>query len=320
MRILGFLLLSFCFCGPLKNGLAAETRVNSGPLETQAVEAAFKRELTEAAKRVLPMRDPKAAQKISRIKNINDSYRLTGEAVWILAEKGDLTKAAELLHEAVRLLDGNRLAYLLRGEVFEQKGNIPEAGKAYQDYYRNSLSTVPVENQLIPSPIITVFNRYVELRLKTWGMPVPETKISRNVHTLRALTMLEYSEVPQKLNLFIPMLTVGGFALLLLLRVTRAELHRDLWYFLISFYGLIVAGYGIWALHFFYGLPFWRSPGFEFKMFFIGGAVLILSVRAARYFRDRYEEDQNPDSKRCRRCGQMNLRLAVQCERCGSAV
>src|SRR3989338_5087878 len=76
-------------------------------------EQALRDELSLVARKAFELRQAR----FSIVKNINDSYQLTAEAIILLAERDDVKNAVPLLREAVKKFDGNRLAYLLLGSA-----------------------------------------------------------------------------------------------------------------------------------------------------------------------------------------------------------
>ena len=272
----------------------------------------FRDELSLSARKAVEL----AQTRFSRIKSINDSYQQTAEAALLLAERGDLRGAIPLLREASEKFDENRLAYLLLGAAFERAGDREGAAQAYAGFYRNSLTLVPEETKLISLSALMVFRNYVETRFKEWKMPLPESKIGLALRRERSLAMLEGSPAGQRINLILPLIVVVGIPLLILFRLTGAEFPAAVSYFFVSFYLLCVLGYVLWAAHLFAGLPFFVSPGNEYKLFFKGGAILIAALYAARRFLVRKMRKKIEGARYCPSCGEITLNLEKECPQC----
>ncbi len=289
-----------------------QTSESSPPAQT-VEQTAFRNELSLVSRKSLMLGN----DMISRIKKINDSYRLTAEAVRLLADRGDIQAALPLLRNAVRDYDGNRLAYLLLGYAYEKLGNQKEAAGSYEEFYRNSLTLVPVETKLIGPSSLQVFRSYVEARFKTWNISLPRPKVSLDLQKMRSLVMLESSEYGQRINLVLPFTLIGGLIFLALARAWQMELFPGAWYFLISLYLLTVLGYAIWAAHFFLGLPFFISLETELKIFLCSGITGIILIYAGFCFIKDYREINSEGAARCSHCRKVISRLDAQCPACG---
>ncbi|MFA6600800.1 MAG: hypothetical protein WC352_02510 [Candidatus Omnitrophota bacterium] len=300
------------FLAVLFTGAPAPARAEngSGGSEPRAVEA-FHKELGLAARRAAGLK----TDRLTKVKAINDSYRLTAQAVRVLDGSGDPREAIALLREAVRKLDSNRLAYLLLGAIFEKADQPEEAARVYADFYRYSLALSPVENQLIGPQALEVFREYVEIRFRQWGRSLPEPKVPLGVRRARSLTLLENSGIARKLNLILPILAVGGLVLLMLLRVSGLEVPALLGYFLGRLYLLAVLSYALWAAHFYLGLPFWGSMEAEFGRVGGFGFAAVTVLTAMRYWRDERAKITEGLAA-CPHCRAVVSKLCVECPEC----
>ncbi|MFH1800413.1 MAG: hypothetical protein ABH891_06180 [Candidatus Omnitrophota bacterium] len=272
----------------------------------------FRQELSLSARKAVEL----ARRRFSRVKSINDSYQLTAEAVLLLADRGDIDSAIPLLREASEKFDGNRLAYLLLGAALERAGAREEAARAYAGFYRNSLTLVREENELINRSALRVFRDYVEARFAAWEIPLPQSKIGFDLRRERSMAMLEGSPAGQRINLILPLVVVGGVLVLILFRLTGAEFPPVVSYFFVSFYVLCVLAYVLWAAHLFAGLPFFVSPETEFKLFFTVGAVLIFVFYAARRFLALKMRKKIEGARYCPSCGAIMLDVERECPEC----
>lgn len=272
----------------------------------------FRQELSLSARKAVEL----SQSRFSRIKSINDSYQLTAEAVLLLADRGDIDRAIPLLREASKKFDGNRLAYLLLGAALERTGEREEAARAYAGFYRNSLTLAPEENELISLSALRVFRDYVEARFAAWKIPLPGSKIGFALRRERSMAMLEGSPAGQRINLILPLVVVGGLLILLLFRLTGAEFPFAISYSSVSFYILCVLAYALWAAHLFLGLPFLVSPETEYKLFFAGGAVLIITFYAGRRFFGPKMRKKVEGSRYCPFCGAIMLDVERECPEC----
>ena len=285
------------------------------PGVSDAGQKAFRNELSLVARRSVEL----GRKRFSKIKNINDSYQLTAKAIRALSERGDVVSAIPLLREASEKYDGNRMAYLLLGAVFERMGERNAAAHAYADFYRISLTLVPFEKELIGPSSLRIFCGYVEKRFSEWGLTLPTPRVGFELQRVRSVIMLERSRVGQWINLILPVLVLVGLVLILLARLGPIALPAAVVYFSVSFYLLLVLGYLLWAAHFFMGLPFLISLETEYALFFGGGTVLIGLLYAANRFLDPRREPKTEDSKICPHCHALILRVALECPICKRA-
>ena len=275
-------------------------------------QAEFSNELSLSARKAVEL----ARTRFSKIKNINDSYQRTSEAILLLAERGDVRGAIPLLREASEKFDGNRLAYLLLGAAYEKAGNREEAARAFTGFYTNSLTLMPEESELITPNGLRVFRSYVEARLAAWKMPVPEAKIGLILRRARSLVMLDGSPDAQRIHLLLTMGLLAGTLLFFLLRLNGIEFPHAVSYFLGSFYFLIILAYVFWAAHLFAGLPFFISPGIEYKLFLIWGTVLIAVFYAVFFHLGRNKKEKIEGARYCPYCSGVALNLATECPKC----
>lgn len=292
----------------------AEVRVKS-PGASDPGQRAFRNELSLVARRSAEL----GKKRFSKIKNINDSYQLTAAAIRVLSERGEAAAAIPLLREASEKYDGNRMAFLLLGAVFEKMGNRSDAARAYADFYRISLTMVPFEKELIGPSSLRTFCGYVEKRFSEWGLTLPEPRVGFELQRVRSVVMLERSRAGQWINLILPVMVLVGLVLMLLARLGHVALPAGVAYFSVSFYLLLVLGYLLWVAHFFLGLPFLISLETEYALFFGAGAVSICSLYAANRFFDRRREPRTEDSKICPHCRAIILRMALECPLCKRA-
>ena len=241
----------------LRAGACEEPLRDRPASEGDTGQTEFREELSLASRNVVEL----ARTRTSKIKNINDSYQLTAEAVLLLADRGDVRGAVPLLREASEKFDGNRLSYLLLGAVHERVGDFKVAAQAYAGFYRNSLTLVPEESKLIRLSGLQVFRGYVERRFAEWKVPLPGSKIGLVLRRERSMAMLEGSLDAQRINLFLPLIVAAGLLLLILLRMSGDEFPSAGATFFTNFYVLCVLAYALWAAHLFLGLPFFVSPG-----------------------------------------------------------
>jgi tetratricopeptide (TPR) repeat protein len=272
----------------------------------------FRQELSLSARKAVEL----ARRRFSKIKSINDSYQLTAEAILLLADRGDIDGAVPLLREASKKFDGNRLAYLLLGAALERTGALEEAARAYAGFYRNSLTLGREENKVIGPSALQVFREYVEARFAAWKIPLPPSKIGFDLRRERSMAMLEGSPAGQRINLILPLVVVGGLLVLILFRLTGAEFPSAVSYFFVNFYVLCVLAYALWAAHLFLGLPFFVSPVTEYKLFFIGGALLIVAFYAARRFLGPKMRKKIEGARYCPFCGAIMLDVERECPEC----
>lgn len=271
----------------------------------------FQDELSLSARKVVEL----ARVRFSRIKSVNDSYQLTAEASLLLAERGDIRGAIPLLRKAVEKFDGNRLAYLLLGSAFERVGDKEGAAEAYAEFYKNSLTLSPEENKLIDPSALMIFRNYIEILFEQWRIPLPESKVGLGLQRARSMVMLEGSPVGERINLILPMIVVAGFVLLIVFRLTGTEFPFPASYFFVSFYLLCVLAYVLWVAHLFMGLPFFISPGTEYKVFFSGGAVGITVLYAFRRFLF-HKTKKIEGTQHCPVCGEIMSNLNRECPKC----
>lgn len=203
-------------------------------------EQAFRYELSMAARKAFELG---VGVRFSALRNINDSYQLTVDAIMHLVREGNEERAIAILQDATKKFKGNRLAHLLLGYAFERSGHVEGAVRAYSDFYRYSLTLSPMENRLIGSSSLEVFRNYVELRFRQWGESLPEPKVSLRIYGGRSVVMLEGLRAGQWINLILPFGVVGGFVFLLMLRMEWIELPASVFYFLIRFYILVIFTY-----------------------------------------------------------------------------
>ncbi|MFA5160363.1 MAG: hypothetical protein WC484_07670 [Candidatus Omnitrophota bacterium] len=272
----------------------------------------FRQELSLSARKTVEL----ARSRSSRFKSINDSYQLTAEAILLLEERGDIRGAVPLLREASKKFDGNRLAYLLRGAALERIGEREGAAQAYAGFYKNSLTLAPEENELINPSALRVFRDYVEARFAAWKIPLPGSKIGFVLRRERSMVMLEGSPAGQRINLILPLVVVAGVLVLILFRLIGAEFPPAVSYFFVSFYVLCVLAYALWAAHLFAGLPFFISLETEYKLFFVGGTVLIVAFYAARRFLVYKMRKKIKGVRYCPSCGEILLEVERECLKC----
>jgi len=291
-----------------------EVRIRS-PRVSDADQKTFRNELSLVARRSAEL----GKKRPSKIKDINDSYQLTAKAIQALSERGDVVSAISLLREASEKYDGNRMAYLLLGAVFERIGERNAAAHAYAEFYRISLTMVPFEKELIGPSSLRIFCGYIEKRFSEWDLTLPAPRVGFALQRARSAVMLERSQVGQWINLILPVLVLVGLVLMLLARLGHIVLPATAAYFSISFYLLLVFGYLLWAAHFFLGLPFFISLEIEYALFFGGGAVWIGLLYGINHFFDSRREPKTEDSKICPHCHAVILRVALECPICKRA-
>lgn len=272
----------------------------------------FREELSLVARKAAAL----GQKRFSKIRNINDSYQLTAKAIKFLSEQGNKAAAIPLLREASEEYDGNRMAYLLLGWIFERAGDRSGAARSYGDFYRYSLTTVPFEKDLIGPSSLRVFCGYVEKRFREWRLPPPKARVGLDLQMARSAAILERSPAGRWINLILPILVAVSSGLVLLVQIRHFRVPGAVSYFGISFYLLLVAGYMLWAAHFFLGLPFFVSLETENALFFGGGTALIALVYAANHFLDSRPGSKDADSKTCPHCRAFILRISTECPVC----
>jgi len=286
--------------------------VASGEEPAPGWQTDFRDELSISSQKVVAL----APARFSRIKNVNDSYHLTAEAVLLLDERGDTKEAIPLLRKATKKFDGNRLAYLLLGAVFERIGDREGAIQAYSGFYKHSLTLVPEENKIIDRSALTVFRNYVEARFEQWEVPLSESKVGLALQRVRSMVMLEGSPSGQWINMVVPMIVVIGIPVLILCHLTGTKFPYVVSYFLMSFYLLCAMAYALWAVHLFLGLPFFVSPETEYKLYFAGGVILIPAFYVARRFLAHKRRANYEGGKYCPSCGAVMLTVEMECPNC----
>ena len=274
--------------------------------------ATFSNELSLSARKVVEL----ARTRFSKSKSINDSYQLTAEAIYLLAERGDVRGAIPKLRQASEKFDGDRMAFLLLGAAYEKAGDREKAARAFSGFYTNSLTLMPEENELISPTGLRVFRAYVEARLAAWKSPLPQAKIGLLLRRARSLLMLEGSPDGQRINFLLCMSLLAGTLLFLLLRPVAGEFPPVVSYFFGSFYLLFALAYALWVAHLFGGLPFFISPGTEYKLFFRVGTGLIVVRYAARLVLRRKKRREPEGARYCPHCGGVALNLEKECPEC----
>jgi hypothetical protein len=308
-RLIIFLLFLFISAPLIAFGSQTSSRIEKASAPD---DKAFRDELSLVARKAVELKQ----SRFSIIQNINDSYRLTVNAIMLLAEKGDVKSAVPMLRDATGKYEGNRLAYLLLGSAFERAGLMEDAAHAYAGFYRYSLSLSPIETQLISPSSLQIFRSYVEMRFREWKWDLPEAAVPLGVRKTRSLVMIEQSKTGQLLNLILPLMVITGLAFLLLGRMWQLEPPPFVAYFLLRFYLLAVAAYVVWAAHFFLGLPFLISMEVEFMLIPAAGTVFISIIYALNRLRARRREKPVEGTMRCPKCKQIVLQLAVECPYC----
>lgn len=282
------------------------------PGKALSTEELFRQTMSKVAARTAKF----GAKRSSKIKKINDSYEWTAQAIRLLDERSDVNAAIPLLREASQAYDRNRMAYLLLGLALERSGDRNGAAQAYADFYRNSITLVPFEKDLIGDANLRVFRDYVAFRLKAWGSPLPKEQVSLDVHKARSAARISRSPVGQWINLTLPLCVLIGLVLMLLGRVRHVELSSTAAYFAGTSYVLIVIGYLLWAAHFFMELPFLVTLEFEYALLFGGGAGLILFFYVLNRFMDSRTAPKLEDTKICPKCRSTILKISVECPVC----
>jgi len=79
---------------------------------------------------------------------------------------------------------------------------------------------------------------------------------------------------------------------------------------------MLVAGYALWAAHFFMGLPFLISLETEYAIFFGTGTVLICLLYGINRLLDSRHGPRRSDAEHCPHCHAIILPVALECPVC----
>lgn len=274
------------------------------------------------AKSISKLRDLEKSKKY-KLKSINDSIRLTLEAVDLLMQRRHYAKSESLLLESLAAYPENIIARLVLADVFESQGKQQEANQTYGQFLKEGEKANQLSNDSTDFETRGAFSSYVRKKLATQQIFPPKPRgygflpLSLRLQTGEKSWLLSFvaAGIPV-LMIFISIIFV--LRKILNLYEPRVSVFDKL---IFGIFITFFSAYVLWMLHLFLNIPPIAEP-VEYEI--VSVLFLGLALTIGKLVRERHLKEErlrsDPTLKQCPHCKQFVQKLNVICSNCNKEI